>query len=78
MADLEPFPELIEGRRLNADRINGVGPARLTIGADLKPGFVFDGKGRFEFVNTTGRPEGLPHSSYTSRCPPETSSTPVS
>ena len=34
MADLEPFPELIEGRRLNADRINGVDPARLTIGAE--------------------------------------------
>ena len=24
MSDLEPFPELIEGRRLNAERINGV------------------------------------------------------
>ena len=34
MSDLEPFPELIEGRRLNAERINGVDPARLTIGAE--------------------------------------------
>ena len=34
MADLEPFPELIEGRRLNAERINGVDPARLTIGVE--------------------------------------------
>jgi hypothetical protein len=34
MSDLEPFPELIEGGRLNAERINGVDPARLTIGAE--------------------------------------------
>ena len=34
MSDLEPFPELIEGRRLNAERINGVDRARLTIGAE--------------------------------------------
>ena len=34
MADLEPFPELIEGRRLNAERINGVDPARLTIAVE--------------------------------------------
>lgn len=34
MSDLEPFPELIEGRRLDADRINGVEQASLTIGAD--------------------------------------------
>ena len=34
MSDVEPFPELIEGRRLNAERINGVDPARLTIGAE--------------------------------------------
>jgi hypothetical protein len=34
MADLQPFPELIEGRRLDANRVNGVDPARLTIGAE--------------------------------------------
>jgi hypothetical protein len=34
MSDLEPFPELTEGRRLDPDRINGVDQARLTIGAD--------------------------------------------
>jgi hypothetical protein len=34
MTDLGTFPELVEGRRLNADRINGVDPARLTIGAE--------------------------------------------
>jgi hypothetical protein len=34
MSDLEPFPELIEGRRLAPDRINGVDQALLTIGAD--------------------------------------------
>ena len=34
MSDLEPFPDLIEGRRLNAERINGVDPVRLTIGAE--------------------------------------------
>ncbi len=34
MADLEPFPELIERQRLDPDRINGVNQARLTIGAD--------------------------------------------
>ena len=34
MSDLEPFPELIECRRLDPNRINGVDPARLTIGAE--------------------------------------------
>jgi hypothetical protein len=34
MSDLEPFPELIEGRRLDPDRINRVDQALLTIGAD--------------------------------------------
>src|SRR5688572_15683856 len=34
MANLEPFPELIEGRRLDPNRINGVDPAGLTIGAE--------------------------------------------
>jgi hypothetical protein len=34
MADLEPFPELIEARRLDPNRVNGVDQALLTIGAE--------------------------------------------
>jgi hypothetical protein len=34
MSDLEPFPELVERQRLDQGRINGVDPARLTIGAE--------------------------------------------
>jgi hypothetical protein len=34
MSDLEPFPELVESRRLDPNRINGVDQALLTIGGE--------------------------------------------
>jgi hypothetical protein len=51
MADPEPFPKLIEKQLRDPDSIKD---------ADLNPRFVFDGKGRLEFVNTTtGAPANL-------------------
>jgi FG-GAP repeat/RTX calcium-binding nonapeptide repeat (4 copies) len=53
MADLEPFPELIPGQRLDADRINGVEQARLTIDADGDVVVTFRDEVA-EFENTLG------------------------
>jgi hypothetical protein len=36
MSDLEPFPELVESRRLDPNRINGVDQGRLTRATQIR------------------------------------------